>query len=212
MAEPADLHRRIFARIYPTVAAASDARGGAEHRITLLRGLSGRVVEVGAGPGRNFAHYPKSVIEVVAVEPESTLRALAEHAASTASVPTRVVPGLADRLPCEDGSFDAGVASLLLCSVPDPGGALGELFRVIRSGGELRFYEHVRSERPVLFHTERAVDLVWPRVAGGCHLSRDTLTAIAQAGFVVESYQPISFACVASGPRIRHILGSARRP
>jgi protein-L-isoaspartate O-methyltransferase len=64
----------VFARIYTKVAALAEGRGGAEHRRKLLAGVSGRVVEVGAGSGANFAHYPPTVSEVVAVEPEDYLR------------------------------------------------------------------------------------------------------------------------------------------
>jgi hypothetical protein len=77
----------MFARIYARVAEISERRGGAEHRRKLLTGLQGRVVEVGAGSGANFRHYPTSVSEVVAVEPEPYLRERAERAAS--GVPSR---------------------------------------------------------------------------------------------------------------------------
>ena len=80
-----------FASVYPGVAARADRRGAAGHRSKLLDGLKGRVVEVGAGNGRNFAHYPAGVTEVVAVEPEPTLRALAVQEAASAPVPVMVL-------------------------------------------------------------------------------------------------------------------------
>jgi ubiquinone/menaquinone biosynthesis C-methylase UbiE len=174
-------------------------------------GLSGRVIEVGAGNGLNFRFYPASVEQVVAVEPEPLLRAKAVEAASAASVPITVVDGVASRLPAEDESFDAGVASLMLCSVPDQKRALAEFHRVIRPGGELRFYEHVVSERPGSRRLQRLADAtVWPHVAGGCHVSRDTGAAIADAGFVVERCERFSFSPVGI-PKLPHILGIARR-
>src|SRR5712691_4607513 len=108
-----------------------EKHGQAEHRRRLLAGLEGRVVELGAGSGINFRHYPDSVTEVVAVEPEDYLRGLAEQAATTAPVPVRVVSGVSGDLPLEDASCDAGVACLVLCTVPDPRRALAELARVI---------------------------------------------------------------------------------
>jgi ubiquinone/menaquinone biosynthesis C-methylase UbiE len=201
----------LFARAYAKLAAHEDARGGFENRQELLAGLTGRVVEVGAGIGSNFAHYPAGVTEVVAIEPEPYLRAKAEEAAAAAPVPVRVVEGLADALPLEDESVDAAVASLVLCSVPDQAVALAELRRVIRSGGELRFYEHVLSNRASRRRVQRFMDATfWPRIAGGCHMTRDTRGAMEQAGFMVQRSRRFPFPPGTFG--IPHILGSARRP
>jgi ubiquinone/menaquinone biosynthesis C-methylase UbiE len=101
---------------------------------TCSAGLTGRVVELGAGNALNFPHYPASVTEVVAVEPEDYLRALAEEAAAAAPITANVVDAVADHLPFADGSFDAAVASLVLYSIPDQARALAELHRVVRPG------------------------------------------------------------------------------
>lgn len=101
----------------------------------------------------------------------------------------------------------------MLCSVPDQDLALAELRRAIRPGGELRFYEHVVAERPLARGLQRFADLtLWPRVAGGCHLSRDTAGAIERAGFALESLDRFPFTPGAPVPPIPHILGVARRP
>ena len=113
--------------------------GQREHRQEMLSGLSGRVVELGAGNGINFRHYPSAVTEVVAVEPEPCLRERAKEAARGAPVPVSVVDALGGALPFEDASFDAAVTSLVLCSVPQQEPVLSDLSRVIRPGGELRF-------------------------------------------------------------------------
>jgi ubiquinone/menaquinone biosynthesis C-methylase UbiE len=203
----------IFARLYERMSASEDERGAGEHRTELLAGLRGRVIEVGAGNGRNFARYPDGVSEVLAVEPEPRLRASAESRRAGARVPVRVVEGIADRLPAEDGSFDAGVASLVLCTVPDPDAALAELWRVIRPGGELRFYEHVVSRRPAAARMQRALDAtVYPPLSGGCHLARDTVAAIERAGFEIRSCRRFPFGPAAHGPQVAHILGTATRP
>ncbi len=201
-----------FARIYTRVAARAEARGGTEHRRKLLAGLSGRVIEVGAGGGANFAHYPETVSEVLAIEPEPHLRAMAQRAASHAPVQVEVLCGEADRLLSAEESFDAGVASLVLCTVPDQVQALSELFRVIAPAGELRFYEHVVSTRPWSARLQRLADATfWPRVAGGCHLTRDTLAAIRRAGFVIESCERFAFSPMPPLPSSPHVLGKARR-
>ena len=117
------------------------------------------------------------------MEPEAYLRAKAEAAAERALVDVRVVPGTADALPADDESFDVAVASLVLCSVPDQAHALAEIRRVLRPGGELRFYEHIRSHHPKFARRQRRVDIIWPRVGGGCHASRATDEAIEQVLF-----------------------------
>jgi len=164
-----------------------------EHRMALLAGLSGRVVEVGAGNGMNFPHYPPTVVEVVAVEPEAYLRTLAQRAAADAPVPVSVRAGTAEQLPVQPGEFDAAIASLVLCSVGDPPQALAELHRALKPGGQLRFLEHVRDEQHRKARIQTAFDRagVWPLIAGGCHCSRDTVATIREAGFEVQELQEI---------------------
>ena len=184
-----------------------------EHRRELLAGLAGRVVEVGAGNGLNLRHYPASVSEVVAVEPEPYLRARLREAAARAPAPVRVVDGLAEALPLDDASMDAGVVSLVLCSVPDQGRALAEIMRVVRAGGELRFYEHVGARDPRLARVQRAADVIWPHLGGGCHPTRETVAAIEDAGFAIERCRRFSFRpCLLTAPVAPHVLGIARRP
>ena len=206
------VHHPIFARLYARLSPAMEP-GVVERRRALLAGLGGRVIEVGAGNGLNFPHYPPKVTEVLAVEPERYLRGLAQAEAERASVPIRVVDGTADRLPAEDGAFDAAIASLVLCSVPDQAYALAELRRVIRPGGELRFLEHVLADTPRLARVQRMVDPVWPFFGGGCHASRDTLAAIRAAGFEVERIERFRFPETKLGPPTSpHVIGAARRP
>lgn len=190
-----------------------DAAGARKHREELLAGLSGRVIEVGAGTGLNFKRYPATVTEVLAVEPEPHLRAIAEKAAADAAVTVTVVDGTAGELPAPDGAFDAVVASLMLCSVRDLPKALAEMRRVMRPGGELRFYEHVRSANAVLGSVQRALDVMWPHLFGGCHTSRETAAAIGDAGFEIERSRRLTFRpAIFAAPVAPHIIGVARRP
>jgi ubiquinone/menaquinone biosynthesis C-methylase UbiE len=209
----AGLHRPLFARILARSARIEQRKGGREHRARLLAGLTGRVVEIGVGTGNNFAIYPSTVTELLAVEPEANLRAMATSAAAAASVPVRMVAAVADDLPFADGSVDAGVVSGVLCSVPDPARALTELARVIRPGGELRFYEHVVAHNPVGAGLQRLLAAtVWPRIMGGCHPDRTTDQTIGQTGFTIESCERFRFYATAlSIPVAPRILGRATR-
>ena len=206
------VHHPRFARLYIRMTSRRRSRGEDEYRRRLLGGLSGRVIEVGAGNGLNFPLYPETVEEMIAVEPESLLREAAEREAGEVPAKIEVVDGVAGRLPAPDGAFDAGVASLVLCSVADPDRALAELRRVIRPGGELRFYEHVVAHGRLARRLQRLADATfWPHVGGGCHLGRDTGAAIERAGFEIESIERFPFTPGAPVPAIPHILGVARR-
>ena len=203
----------IFARIYTQFSQAAEKAGTAAHRDELLRGVTGRVIEVGAGNGLNFAHYPPTVTEVVAVEPEPYLRDRAVEEAQRAPVPITVVHGTAEDLPVDDESFDVAVASLVLCSVRDQKRALDEIQRVLRPGGELRFFEHVRSHHHRLARAQTIADrTIWPRIAGGCHAARDTRRAIVDAGFEIDDERRFEFKpCSIAFLTAPHILGRARR-
>ncbi|MEW9549578.1 class I SAM-dependent methyltransferase [Nonomuraea sp. NPDC050783] len=200
-----------FARVYARMSVEAEARTG-ELRRRLLSGLAGRVVEVGAGNGLSFAHYPPEVREVVAIEPDDVLRSLAERAAGTAKVPVRVLAGHGGALPVEDGGFDAAVLSLVLCSVPDQRAVLAEVRRVLRPGGEVRFFEHVRSANPLVGLLQHLVTPVWRLVSGGCRPGRDTERAVRDSGLAVEECERFPFRPMPSAPSLTHILGRARNP
>ena len=207
------VHHPWFARLWVRIAAAVEGHGAGEHRARLLAGVSGRVVELGAGTGANFAHYPPAVEQVLAVEPEPHLREIAVAAASRAAVPVTVVDGLAERIPADDGAFDAVVVTLVLCSVPDQGPALAEMHRVLRPGGRLYFWEHVRAEGAGFARVQRLFDrTVWPAVGGGCHTARDTAAAITAAGFALERVERFRFPdSRVPSPTTPQILGTALR-
>jgi ubiquinone/menaquinone biosynthesis C-methylase UbiE len=206
------VHHPLFARFFDRLSTKAEEAGQAEFRREALAGLSGVVLELGAGNGLNFAHYPSTVTDVLAVEPEPYLRERARRRAGAAPVPVSVVDGVADALPADDASMDAAVVSLVLCSVPNQARALAELHRVVRPGGQLRFYEHVVAESPGFARFQRAATLVWPRVAGGCHADRDTLQAIRRAGFEVESSRRFAWRPgVLELPVTPRVIGIARR-
>jgi ubiquinone/menaquinone biosynthesis C-methylase UbiE len=203
-----EVRHPVFARVFDRLSGLME-KEVAQHRDELLAGLSGRVIEIGAGNGASFRHYPPTVDEVVAAEPEPYLRSRALEAARGAPVRVVVSDATADPLPFENDSFDAAVASQVLCTVADQLRALGELLRVLKPGGELRFLEHVRTDgrkARVQHWLDRSG--VWPRLGGGCHCARDTVAAIEAAGFRVERVR--SFALGPSWMHTNpHVLGAA---
>lgn len=151
-----------------------------------LAGLSGRVLEVGAGTGTNFAYYPHTVREVVAIEPERRLAARARSAAADAPVVVDVTGDAAESM-ADTEPFDAVVCSLVLCSIDDPDMVLRQLYSRLRPGGELRYLEHVASPG-MRGRLQRVADAtLWPRLLGNCHTHRDTERSIRAAGFAVQT-------------------------
>ena len=212
MSRQATVSHPLCARLYVKQAEAAESRGLTDQRRRMLAGLAGEVVDIGAGNGLNFPHYPDSVTMLHAFEPEPYLRALAMQAAESAAVRVSVGAAIAEDLPLEDASVDAAVASLVLCSVKDVAGAVAELRRVVRPGGELRFNEHVASEHRLRRALQRTADAtVWPTISGGCHLGRDTGKALEDSGFRVERIERFVFNVSALDPPKTHILGTARR-
>jgi SAM-dependent methyltransferase len=213
MTSPADtVHHPFFARIWPVIAA-HETEQIRESRRENLAGLSGRVLEVGAGTGTNFAFYPDTVEQVVAIEPEPRLAELARAAATTAAVPVEVTNRTVESFSA-DAPFDAVVFSLVLCSVAEPVSVLRQALSLLKPGGELRYLEHVAS-KGVRGGIQRFVDatIVWPRLAGNCHAHRHTEQSIRSAGFEIEntrtdhlypSWVPV--------PTSEFVIGRARRP
>ena len=164
-----DIPRPVFSRFYARLCPRLEDEGLAELRAELLAGLTGDVVEIGAGNGQNFRHYPAGVRSVVAVEPEPHLRGLAVRAARAATLPVSVRAGRAESLPLPEASVDAAVLCLVMCSLPDRVAALAELRRVLRPGGVVRFLEHTRADTAGLALVQRIADAtLWPWFTGGC--------------------------------------------
>src|SRR5829696_9533572 len=134
--DDAALQHPAFARLYTRISGILDRHGAAEHRVRLLAGLRGLVLEV---------------------------------------------------------------------SVPNPARALTEISRVLRRGGELRFYEHVRSSRTSVGLIQDVITPLWSRAAAGCHPNRRTVAAIGAAGFVVDDLDQIPFG-------LPHVIGRAHLP
>ena len=177
-----------------------------------LAGLTGRVLEIGAGTGTNFTFYPDTVTEVVAVEPERRLATLALGAAADAPVSVTVDTDTVEKF-TDSGSFDAVVCSLVLCSVDDPEQVVSQLFSLIRPGGELRYLEHVAGVGPRARLQRFADATVWPRLLGNCHTHRHTEETIVRAGFrVTGARREWTFPAWVPLPVAEFAIGVAVRP
>jgi ubiquinone/menaquinone biosynthesis C-methylase UbiE len=174
----------FMAAIYDRFMAGMERECGHAWRSALLGGLRGEVLEIGAGTGRNLDHYG-GLDRLVLAEPDPHMRRrLVAKAglAPTAGI-SEVVAWQAERLDCAAASFDVVVCTLVLCSVAEPARSLAEIRRVLKPGGRLVFIEHVAASEPGRLAWQRRAEPLWRRVAGNCHLHRDTARAIEDAGF-----------------------------
>ena len=177
----------LTARLYDPVLWLGERTGLARSREILLSGARGEVVEIGAGTGLNLERYPSVGIErLVLVEPERHKAGTLAERAGRIGFETEVVRATAEALPLPNDSFDTAVVTLCLCTIPDPGAALGELSRVLRPGGTLLFMEHVRSERPRLAKLQDRLRRPWAALADGCQCNRRTVEQMKAAGWEVE--------------------------
>lgn len=201
----------FFARLWVAMSAREPESLRLLRRENLL-GLSGRVLEVGAGTGTNFAYYPDTVTEVIAVEPERRLAALAARAAGAAPVPVTVDTGTVEKLTARV-EFDAVVCSLVLCSVEEPERVVGQLYSLLRPGGQLRYLEHVAGIGARAQLQKFADATLWPRLAGNCHTHRHTEETIAAAGFsVTDARREWAFPAWVPLPVAEFALGVAVKP
>lgn len=174
----------FFARLWMTMSG-HEPESLRRLRVANLAGLTGRVLEVGAGTGTNFAYYPTGVTEVIALEPERRLAEVAREAAPAAPVPVIVSTAAIEEFGAAE-SFDAVVCSLVLCSVDDPDSVVRQLYSMLTPGGELRYLEHVAGVGVRATLQKVADATVWPRLLGNCHTHRNTEATIAAAGFSVD--------------------------
>jgi ubiquinone/menaquinone biosynthesis C-methylase UbiE len=186
----------------------------ADWRRALLSDVAGRILEIGAGTGATVGLYPAEVEHLTFAEPDAGMRSRLETklAQQAPAFPTSIDSSSAEALGFEDESFDTVVVMLCLCTVGDVGRSLAELHRVLKPGGELVFMEHVAAEEGTSRRRwQSRVDPLWTRFAGGCHLNRETESAILSAGFQVLEIQRESMR--AAIPLVRPtIRGRARRP
>jgi ubiquinone/menaquinone biosynthesis C-methylase UbiE len=180
---------RIFAAVYDKALASSEEAGLADHRRRLLTQARGRVLEIGAGTGLNLPHYPANVEEIVFTEPEEPMAKRLEQKLAEAGRAGQVRRVPAESLPFEDDSFDTVVCTLVLCTVEDPELALSEVARVLRSGGQLLFLEHVRAEDAKLARWQDRLSGIWRKIGHGCNPNRPTAALIERSPLTLEEIE-----------------------
>ena len=172
----------LFARFYDRLNAPFERRGMAERRTQLLGDLSGEVLEVGAGTGRNLDRYPETVASLTVTEPSAPMLDKLRQRVAEVRPETTVIAAPAEGLPFGDASFDAVVTTLVLCSVGDLDASVAELRRVVRPDGRLVVIEHVgQAGGPSL--PQRVWEPAQKVICRNCHLTRDIRSALEAGGF-----------------------------
>jgi ubiquinone/menaquinone biosynthesis C-methylase UbiE len=178
----------IFAAGYDRFMSASEKATLRTHRETLIPRATGRVLEIGGGTGANLPFYT-GVETVTVTEPEKPMVRRLERRLRDISPGSLLVRAPAEELPFEDGTFDSAVSTLVLCTVDDQRRAVRELRRVLKSGGQLLFIEHVRADDPRVARWQDRLNGLQTRVAHGCNCNRPTVETIAAAGFEIISLE-----------------------
>ncbi|HQT99198.1 MAG TPA: class I SAM-dependent methyltransferase [Acidimicrobiales bacterium] len=159
----------------------------AKGRTLVCEGLHGVVVEVGFGAGNNIDFYPPAVTKVLAVEPSVVSNREAAKRSAASQTPIEHVGLDGQRLALDDASCDCALVTFTLCTIPDVSAALRELHRVLRPEGTLHFLEHGLAPDPVVVRWQRRFEPLEKVLADGCHLTRDPVALVKDAGFEITS-------------------------
>lgn len=199
------LRKRLFAKLYDRVQVSYE-RGLGDRRRDLLRGVRGRVLELGPGTGVNFGNFASPEdIEWYGVEPNPHMRRRLSPRAREHGIEPRYCELSGYALEAEAASFDAVVSTLVLCSVPDVNATLSEIRRVLRPGGRFLFMEHVAAPRGTARRlAQGALTPCWRWIADGCRLNRELGNDLERAGFAdlqLEAFENV----------LPHVSGQALR-
>jgi SAM-dependent methyltransferase len=177
-----------------------------EARARITRGLRGVVLEIGFGSGRNLPYLPNEVTKLLAVEPSTVAKRLAQQRIAESSVPVEWRGLDGQRLTLEDGSVDCALSTFTLCTIPDLDAALRELRRVIKIGGAFHFLEHGRSPDASVAKWQDRLTPLQKRIAAGCHLNRALPDRVREAGFCIDALD----AYYMPGPKLAAYFFEAR--
>jgi ubiquinone/menaquinone biosynthesis C-methylase UbiE len=182
------LRASFFAMTYDRQIAKTEEAGLRAFRQRLLAGATGQVIEIGGGTGANMPFYGPAVESLTVTEPMVPMLRRLERRIQEDGYNAKVLRAPAEDLPFDDDTFDTAISTLVLCGVDDQPRALRELRRVLRPGGQLLFFEHVRSDDPARARLQDRMNWL-NRLVVCCDCNRATLSTIQQAGFTITQIE-----------------------
>lgn len=201
----------VFAAVHDRVNKGAEENFVKEHREYLAADLQGMVLDLGAGTGAMFPYFKSAIesdpsLDLHAIEPDPHMRRRAIQKAHDFDLDIEIQPNGAQTLPYADASFDVVIASLVFCSIPDLQTALDEVARVLKSGGEFRFLEHVHADG-VVGRVQDLVNPIWRRTIAGCNLNRDTVATLSSDDrFMLVELDELAFGIPPVKPFMRGTL------
>jgi len=162
-----------------------------QHRMDVVSELSGIGLEIGFGSGLNLLYY-KNLTKLYALDPSEELYEIARKNIAKVSFPVEHIQNSAEHIPLPDNSLDFVVSTWTLCSIPQPEGALKEVFRILKNDGKFSFIEHGKSPKSLIYKIQNFLTPVSKRIAGGCHMNRDIENLILDAGFEIQNLEKFS--------------------
>ncbi len=172
------------------VACACATRPIMKQRAKIVPHAKGEVLEIGCGSGTNFALYDAAKVDrLYALEPAPGMLKKARREAAKLGIGAGIefMEAGAEKIPLPDDSVDTVVLTFVLCTIPDWRAALAEAWRVLKPSGQLLFSEHGLAPDQGVAKWQRRIEPVWKPLAGGCHLTRDTLGLLREGGFIPEA-------------------------
>lgn len=177
------LNSTLIAILYDPLMQRIERQGLNQWRRELLKGVKGRVLELGSGTGSNLPCYPQADLELLLCEPDRQMRRQLKKKLTNRQLPrAEVFPWPAEKIEQPANSIDVIVSTLVLCSVNDLRASLKEVQRLLKPGGILLFLEHVEARETSTRGWQRRLEPAWSSCGGNCHLTRDPVTVMSEVG------------------------------
>jgi len=156
-------------------------------RRQVVASAQGTVLEIGVGPGPNFAHYDSSkVSKLFALEPNPGMIRMAEGQRRQTQLDVEYLDLPGERIPLSEASVDSVVSTFTLCTIPGVLEALRGVRRVLKPRGKFLFFEHGLAPDPPIVRWQKRSEPITRFLFEGCHVTQNIPSLITQAGFEIQ--------------------------